>query len=28
MNQVKVGEAEALFSVLRQSADADAVAAI
>ena len=28
MNQVKVGEAEALFSVLRQPADADAVAAI
>src|SRR6266536_548284 len=28
MNQVKLGEAEALFSVLRQSADADAVAAI
>src|SRR6266536_299090 len=28
MNQVKVGEAEALFSVVRQSADADAVAAI
>src|SRR5438309_1829526 len=28
MNQVKLGEAEALFSVLRQSADADVVAAI
>src|SRR5438034_3616204 len=28
MNQVKLGEAEALFAVLRQSADADVVAAI
>src|SRR6266571_2210209 len=28
MNQVKLGEADALFSVLRQSADADVVAAI
>src|SRR5437867_13061007 len=28
MNQVKLGEAEALFSVLRQSADAGVVAAI
>src|SRR6266581_4019400 len=28
MNQVKLGEAEALFSVLRQSADEDVVAAI
>src|SRR6266487_5165817 len=28
MNQVKLGEAEALFSVLRQSADADVIAAI
>src|SRR6266536_3369469 len=28
MNQVKLGEAKALFSVLRQSADADVVTAI
>src|ERR1051326_7438176 len=28
MNEVKLGEAEALFAVLRQSADADVVAAI